>query len=162
MPMIRAIAAIDDRLGLATDTGIPWKVPADVSHFRASIAGSNVLMGYATYTELDSPLPEATNYVATKRGSSLRDGFIAVADVNSFLSDGSPDDIWVIGGATIYAITLPLVQELHLTRVAGDFGCTKFFPVFEPAFELTEDSAFPPIADIPAHRFQTWRRARTS
>jgi dihydrofolate reductase len=43
--MIRSIAAVDDRLGISTDTGIPWKVPADVAHFRELTTGSNVVMG---------------------------------------------------------------------------------------------------------------------
>jgi dihydrofolate reductase len=156
--MIRAIAAIDDRLGLATDTGIPWNVPADVAHFRAMTASSNVLMGYATYAEFERPMPERINYVATRRGEALRPGFVAVDDVGSFLSDGLVGDIWVIGGAMVYASTLPFVQELSLTRVQGDFGCTKFFPPFETSFRLATD-ALPRAADgVPAIRIQTWQR----
>ncbi|MBF6557688.1 MAG: dihydrofolate reductase [Acidimicrobiales bacterium] len=156
--MIRAIAAIDDRLGLATDTGIPWNVPADVAHFRAMTASSNVLMGYATYAEFDRPMPERINYVATRRVEALRTGFMAVDDVVSFLSTGLVGDIWIIGGAAVYASTLPFIQELSLTRVQGDFGCTKFFPPFETSFRLTAE-AVPPAADgVPAVRFQTWQR----
>ncbi len=66
-PMIRAIGAIDDRLGLATDNGIPWHVPADVEHFRTSVASGDVLMGYATYEEFERPLPDCINFVATRR-----------------------------------------------------------------------------------------------
>ncbi len=149
---------MDDRLGLATDMGIPWKVPADVAHFRAMTASSNVLMGYATYAEFERPMPERINYVATKRGAALRTGFVAVDDVESFLCDGLVGDIWVIGGAMVYASTLPFVQELSLTRVHGDFDCTKFFPPFETSFRLATE-AVPRAADgVPAIRFQTWQR----
>jgi dihydrofolate reductase len=157
--MIRAIAAIDSCLGLATDTGIPWHVLADVEHFRAAIASSAVLMGYGTYREFAGPLPDSTNYVATRRGSELRDGFVAVDDVRSLLTDELAGDLWVIGGAVLYASTLPLVHELALTRVDGDFDCTKFFPQFEGMFELVTDEAVPPTEGVPGVRFQTWQRA---
>ena len=156
--MIRAIAAFDDRRGLATDTGIPWHIPADVAHFRTLTASSTVLMGYATYSEFKSPMAGRTNYVATRRTSALRDGFIAVGDLPSFFSHFPDEDLWVIGGAMIYAETLAWVEGLELTRIAGDFGCTKFFPAFETMFRLITDEVPPPVTGVPSIRFQTWRR----
>jgi dihydrofolate reductase len=155
--MIRDIAAMDDRLGLATDKGIPWHVPADVAHFRTLTTGSNVLMGYATYTEFENPMPGRTNYVATRGTTKLRDGFIPIGDVSSFLSELT-DDLWIIGGAILYDVTLDAVQELVLTRVEGDFGCTKFFPPFDATFALVTDEPQPGVEGVPAVRFQTWRR----
>ncbi len=156
--MICAVAAMDDRLGLATDSGIPWHVAADVAHFRATVASSDVLMGYATYSEFDQPLSGGTNFVATRSGTTLRSGFVPVADVDSFLTGGAGAGVWIIGGAQLYARTLPAVEELQLTRVAGDFHCTKRFPPFESAFRMVSDEPSPPVPDTPAIRFQTWRR----
>src|ERR1019366_4534822 len=84
--MIRAIAAVDDRLGISTDAGIPWNVPADVAHFRALTLSSNVLMGYGTYTEFANPMEGRTNYVATRRTEKLRDGFLPVSDLRTFFT----------------------------------------------------------------------------
>jgi dihydrofolate reductase len=156
--MIRSVAALDDCLGLAIDTGIPWDVPADVEHFRTCIASSDVLMGYATYLELERPLPGGTNFVAARVGSALRDGFAPVADLPSFLREARADDLWIVGGAKLYGKTLPFVEELELTRVEGDFGCTKFFPPFESWFAMATDAGFTAVGDTPAFRFQTWRR----
>ena len=156
--MIRAIGAMDDRLGVATDTGIPWHIPADVEHFRTSVASGDVLMGYATYVEFEKPMPGGTNFVATRRGSNLRDGFVPVVDLDPFLADEAGNGLWVIGGARLYAEALPAVEQLWLTRVAGDFGCTKFFPTFEPEFLLVDDVPSPSVAGTPAIRFQTWQR----
>jgi dihydrofolate reductase len=149
---------MDDRRGISVDTGIPWKVPADVEHFRTLTMCSNVLMGYATYTEFADPMPGRTNYVATGRTEQLRNGFHPVNDMQSFLTDGFEGDLWIIGGATLYATTLAEVHELALTRVAGDFGCTKFFPAFEDMFRLTAEEVPPLVAGVPAIRFQTWGR----
>jgi dihydrofolate reductase len=155
--MIRSIAAMDDRLGLATDEGIPWHIPADVEHFRSSIASSDVLMGFATYVEFERPLPGGTNFVLARPGSSLRDGFAAAEDLAAFFAEPRTGDLWVIGGAKLYELTLGFVEELQLTRVEGDFGCTKFFPPFESAFTMTTDAAYPKAGATPAFRFQTWR-----
>jgi dihydrofolate reductase len=155
--MIRSIAAVDDRLGIATDSGIPWKVPADVAHFRDLTTGSNVVMGYATYAEFAAPMSGRTNYVATGRPGTLREGFVPVNDLDAFLA-GFQGDLWIIGGATLYATTLDVVEEIALTRVAGDFGCTKFFPEFATTFRRTADEVPPPVEGVPAVRFQTWQR----
>jgi dihydrofolate reductase len=149
---------MDDERGLATDTGIPWHIPADVAHFREMTASSKVLMGYATYTEFDGPMPGRTNYVATRRTTTLREGFIPVGDLPSFLAEQAADDLWVIGGAVVYTVTLDATEELELTRVHGNFGCTKFFPAFEDSFVLITDEAMPDEPDVPRIRFQTWRR----
>jgi dihydrofolate reductase len=154
--VIRAIAAVDDRLGLATDTGIPWHIQADSDYFRAKTASGKVLMGYATYREIAEPLPDRPNYVATNHATALRDGFLIADDINAFLQGGDVSDIWVIGGATLFASTLDSVQELYLTRVSGDFDCTKFFPVFEPTFHLETDNPSPMVDGTPAIRFQVW------
>ncbi len=155
--MIRAIAAVDDRLGIATDAGIPWNIPADVAHFRELTMGSSVLMGYATYAEFAGPMSGRTNYVATGQSANLREGFHPAGDLRSFLPECT-GDLWIIGGATLYATTLDVVQEIALTRVAGDFGCTKFFPAFDTAFRLTAEDVPPVVEGVPAIRFQTWQR----
>lgn len=156
--MIRAIAAIDDKLGIATDTGIPWHIQADSDYFRATTKSGKILMGYATYREFAQPLPDRPNYVATNHATTLRDGFLIADDVDAFLKGGDASDIWVIGGATLFASTLDSLQELYLTRVSGDFHCTKFFPAFEPAFHLETDIPSPMVEGTPAIRFQVWSR----
>jgi dihydrofolate reductase len=157
--VIRAIAAVDDQLGLSTDTGIPWSIPADVAHFRSETASADVLMGYATYEEYARPMPGGTNYVATGRTELLRTGFAPVADAVTFLQQRGLADIWNIGGASLFAATLSLVQEIHLTRIAGAYDCTKFFPPFGAEFGLVSEEATAASGDTPAFAFQVWRRS---
>lgn len=156
--VIRAIAAVDDRLGLGTDTGIPWSVPADVEHFRRATEGTDVVMGYATYSEYPAPMAGRTNFVARSRPGALRPGFVVVVDLSSFLAGRGADDLWVIGGAAVFRSTLAQTEELLLTRIRGDFGCTKFFPPFEPQFELVQDAPTGPSGQVPGFSFQRWRR----
>lgn len=139
--MIRFIAAIDSKRGMANDHGIPWqgKVPSDVQHFREKTENSIILMGYGTYVEFKQPLPNRQNYVATSKPEKLRPGFQSVNDAVTFLKK-TTEDVWVIGGPGLFAQTIDLANDLHLTHLNGDFGCTKFFPEFEDKFELIEKS----------------------
>jgi len=160
--VIRAIVAADERLGLATDKGIPWNVPADKKYFRAKTAGGIVVMGLATYVDFAQPLPDAANFVATEHSAELRPGFMATGDVEGFLDSDHDREVWIIGGARLFQSTLDYVQQIYLTRVEGDFGCTKFFPEFQESFDLASDESSPVVVDTPSIRFQIWQRTTSA
>ncbi len=156
--MIRFIAAVDNKLGLADEHGIPWqgKIPNEVQYFRTKTLHGNLLMGYGFYKELKKPLPERKNIVATSSNEELRPGFKKVLDARKFLIK-TKQDVWVGGGAGLFASTLDLADELYLTRIDGDYRCTKFFPKFEDKFELKSQSE--PISENRIlYRFQVWVR----
>jgi len=156
--MIRFIAAVDKKLGLADEHGIPWqgKTPGDVQYFRSKTLGGNLLMGYGFYKELNKPLPERRNIVASSSEEDLRPGFEKVSDARKFLLD-TKQDVWVGGGAGLFASTLDLADELYLTRIDDDFHCTKFFPKFEDKFILKNESESVTENGI-TYRFQVWSK----
>lgn len=154
--MIYFIAAIDNKRGMATEDGIPWDLPSDKKYFREQTSGGKVLMGYGTYIEFDAPLPLRENFVAARAGTKLKPGFIAVENAQEFL-ENAPDDIWVIGGAKVFADTIHLADELYLTQIEADYHATKFFPEFENKFKLFEKSD--PITENGVrYRFNKYRR----
>ncbi len=138
--MIRFIAAIDSKKGLADEHGIPWDLPTEKKYFRDKTESGLIIMGYGTYLEFNKPMHGRTNYVATTSKDALKPGFIKVADARSFLQSQT-EDVWNIGGAGLFSTTLDLADELYLTHIDGDFHCTKFFPDFEKGFELVEKSS---------------------
>lgn len=139
--MIRFIAALDIERGIADDTGIPWKgkLPTDVAYYHGKIHSHNYLIGHATYEQHSKPLSGTPTFVATTKTEKLRLGFIKVTDARKFLTDQT-EDIWVGGGAGLFASTFDLADELYLTRIDKDFSCTKFFPDFEKDFKLLSKS----------------------
>jgi dihydrofolate reductase len=155
--MIRLIAAIDSRLGIATDSGIPWKLPGDTAYFRDKTATGLILMGRATYNEFAAPLHSGTNFVLSTNPGPLRTGFQEVGSLDQLRAALPDQDIWVIGGATVYAETIAEGDELLLTQVVGDFNCTKFFPTYRAEFGLTAHSHDYTEAGV-TYRFETWRR----
>ena len=156
--MIRFIAAIDSKQGLANEHGIPWQglIPTDVAQFRQKTLHSNVMMGYGWYLEQKQPLPERRNIVAYDKQETLRPGFDLVTDARKFLTDFK-EDIWVGGGALLFANTLDLADELYLTQLDKDFNCTKFFPEFKDKFKLVSESEPQTENDI-TFTFQVWRK----
>ena len=160
--MIRFIAALDEMRGIADAHGIPWqgKVPSDVAQFRAKTLHGVVMMGFGWYQEQEKPLPERRNLVATSSPDSLRAGFEKVIDARKFLSE-TTEDIWVGGGAALFASTLDLADELYLTHLEGNFDCTKFFPEYEDQFTLASKSA-PVVENDIAYYFATYTRKPTN
>jgi dihydrofolate reductase len=156
--MIRFIAAIDSKLGMANDQGIPWqgKVPSDVAYFRDKTLGSTILMGYGPYKEFNSPLPDRNNVVASSRAESVQPGFKLTTNAREFLTDET-SDVWVIGGPGLFNQTLDLADELYLTRIEGDFNCSKFFPEFSDKFEIKSSEASITENGIEFH-FEIWQK----
>jgi len=137
--MIRMIAAIDEKQGMANEAGIPWRLPADQAYFREHTIHNRVLMGYRTYIEFSKPLSDRENLVFSHDDAPLRPGFIPITQLEPLLQDGS-SDLWIIGGAALFAETLQYADELYITEIQGDFHCTKFFPPFKDTFELVSRS----------------------
>jgi dihydrofolate reductase len=156
--MIRFIAAIDEKYGIADDRGIPWlgKLPTDSAQYHQKIRGFPVIMGFGHYKELKHPYPDSENYVATTSEEPLLPGFIAVPDAHQLLEDFQKD-IWNIGGALLCESTMDLAGELYITRLERDFNCTKFFPQFETDFKRVETSA-PQTENGIVFHFERWVR----
>jgi dihydrofolate reductase len=154
--MIRLIAALDSQRGIATDSGIPWKLPGDSAYFREKTSRGLIVMGRATYDEFATPLHDRENFVFSTTTAPLRSGFAVVANLAQLRVAHPDEDIWVIGGATVYAETISQSHELLLTQVMGDFDCTKFFPPYEDAFAL-ESRGHDHRESGVSYRFETWR-----
>ena len=148
---------MDLRRGIATASGIPWKLPGDTDYFHEQTARGLILMGRATYTEFAAPLHGRENFVLSAEPGLLRTGFRAVTSLDQLRASHPDEDIWVIGGATVYAETISEAEELLLTEVLGDFNCTKFFPNFTDEFRLAVQGDDRQEGDV-TYRFETWQR----
>ena len=156
--VIRLIAAIDSRRGIATDSGIPWTLPGDSAYFREKTSSGLIVMGRATYDEFAAPLHDRQNHVLSTASSPLRDGFQVVASLDQLMAAHPGEEVWVIGGATVYAETIGQAQELLLTQVLGNFDCTKFFPPYRDAFALESRSEDRQEGGV-TYRFEVWRQS---
>lgn len=141
--MIRLIAAIDQKRGIAKGGAQPWKLTDDEKYFseQTKLYGGNILVGSTTYKTFHGPLKGRTNYVLT-RGQDAIDGAVVVNDLKKFLGGFKQKDLWVIGGQAVYeqVMSLGKADELYLTHIDADFNCDQFFPEYENDFKLADIS----------------------
>lgn len=122
---VAAIWAEDVNGVIGDGAGMLWDVPADRAHFRAVTSGHPVIMGRRTWDTLQGrPLPSRTNVVLTRDASFRSPVAHVVHTVGDALTvaGAAPggDVIWVIGGADVYGLFVPVADELFVTRVDVD------------------------------------------
>jgi dihydrofolate reductase len=155
--VIRLIAAMDTSRGIATDKGIPWKLPGDAAYFEDQTTTGLIVMGRATYNEFSAPLHGRDNYVLTREQNRLRSGFQPIANLADLMTSHPNEDVWVIGGSFVYEETIDGADELFITQVLKDFHCTKFFPAYRIGFTRFEQSKDREERGV-RYRFEKWRR----
>lgn len=100
--------------------GIPWRLPEDQARFKALTLGHPVVMGRLTWESLPAgvrPLPGRKNIVITRSDGYRAVGAYVVTSLDAALGD---DETWVIGGAQIYTLALPLASRCEVTEVEVD------------------------------------------
>ena len=116
--------------------GIPWRLPEDQARFKELTLGHTVVMGRLTWESLPAkvrPLPGRRNVVVTRQAGYVADG----ATVVGGLAEALTGDTWVIGGAQIYELALPLATRCEVTEV-------------DVALTREDDDAVAPVLD------ETW------
>lgn len=124
--MIWAEAA--DRI-IGKDGGMPWHLPEDLAHFREVTAGRPVIMGRRTWESLPEahrPLRGRTNIVVSSSGAGSSGGALAAPSLEQALdlaaaADGS-DEIWIIGGRSLYLAAMDLADAIEITTVDLEIG----------------------------------------
>lgn len=137
MTALVLIAALDQQSAIGKNNALPWHLPNDLKRFKALTLGKPMLMGRKTAESLGRALPKRRNLVLTRSGGVPFDGMEAVTSIDQAVeianSDGA-QELCVIGGADVFALTLPLATELMLTHVDTIVdGADTFFPAFDPA-----------------------------
>jgi dihydrofolate reductase len=131
-PEIALIAAVARNGVIGRGNALPWRLKADLAHFRAVTMGHPVLMGRKTWESLAKPLPGRRNLVLTRQPGYRAQGAEVFASVDDALAalEGSAR-VFVIGGAEIYRILLQKTDTLFLSEVAADVAGDARFPDFE-------------------------------
>lgn len=139
--MIRSIVAVDRQRGLAKHGFQPWSIPDDEQFFtdQTKRYGGIVLVGGKTYKTFRRPLADRQNFVLTRQTEPIPGAFV-VNDLDKFFDEHRGQDIWVVGGASIFEQTMKLADELYITKIDADFACDQFFPEYENDFELVKAS----------------------
>jgi dihydrofolate reductase len=117
---------------IGNNNRLPWHLPEDMAHFKRLTQGWPVIMGRKTWDSLPPkfrPLPGRRNVVITRQQGWKEDGAEPASSLADALSlCGQSEEVWVIGGAQIYAQAEPLAHRIEVTEIAQDFAGDAFAP----------------------------------
>jgi len=167
--MISIIAAIGKNKELGIDNKLLWSIPADMKYFREKTAGRPVIMGRLTYESifdhLGKPLPNRTSIVVTRQHDYATPPEVVVSDnmetaISNARTMPGADEVFIIGGAQIYAEALAHIDRLYLTHVHASYPqADRFFPEYEDLFQKTSQESH---EGDPSFTFAVYERKNNS
>lgn len=159
-PKISLIVAMTPEGVIGRDNDLPWRIPADLKHFKAMTMGKSMIMGRRNFESIGRPLPGRTSIILTRDPDYRAEGCRVVHSVDDAISAAEGPEIMVIGGAEIYRLFLPLASTIYLTRVHADVPGDVHFPTVDwSQWRLVAKSQHTPGHDSPYRLdFETWNR----
>ncbi|MDO9452132.1 MAG: dihydrofolate reductase [Stagnimonas sp.] len=131
-PLVSVIAALAKNRVIGIENRLPWRLPEDLTHFKALTLNHPILMGRKTFESLGRPLPGRTNIVITRNPDYCQDGCLVAASIPAALAlCADADEVFFIGGAELYAQAIPLADRLYLTEVDIDATGDAWFPEYD-------------------------------
>ena len=147
---------------IGQNNAMPWHLPEDLAHFKRLTQGWPVIMGRKTWDSLPPrfrPLPGRTNIVITRQPDWTDNGAQTAASLADALAQCSQsEEVWIIGGAQIYALAEPLAHRIEVTEIARDYEGDAFAPPLGDAWRETAREAHVSGNGLP-FSFVTYQKA---
>jgi len=156
-PRVTLIVARARNGVIGRDGRLPWRIAGELAHFKRTTMGHPILMGRKTWESIGRPLPGRRNVVVTRNAHYVAAGAeIAPSLAQALALCADSDEVFVIGGAELYAQALPLAARAIVTEIDADFDGDRHFPALDPANwrEVAREAGTGP----PAHDFVTYQR----
>lgn len=113
---------------------LPWKLPADLRHFRRLTTGHSVIMGRKTWDAIGRPLPDRQNIVITRLADFRAEGADVAHSLDAAIAVARlPDPVFCIGGGQIFGDAMPRASRMHVTEIAASFDGDAYFPAIDRA-----------------------------
>lgn len=156
MKHFKAIAAMSLNRVIGAGNKIPWHLPEDFKWFKQLTTDNVIVMGRKTFESIGKPLPNRETIILS-RSQFFFPGVRTISDLSELNVAGEEREVFICGGAQVYAQTLPLCSDLYLTLVKREVEGDAFFPAFEDRFELIEE-----IRDTPEFGILHYRQKGVS
>lgn len=128
---ISMIAAMANNGVIGANNDMPWYLPADLKHFKATTLGKPVIMGRKTYESIGKALPGRQNIVISGSGFIAKDAYVTSNCDTAIELAGDVEEVMIIGGGKIYEMFLPVANTLYLTFIHLDVDGDTRFPDWE-------------------------------
>ena len=131
---IALISAMSRSKVIGSGNGMPWDVPDEYQHFLDTTRDQTLIMGRKTFEIFGPTLTCRRCYVITRSGGPFQNG-IAVSSLDEAVAEAGQhdDEIFIAGGASVYAQAIERADEMLLSFIKGDFDGDAFFPDFDEA-----------------------------
>ncbi len=130
--IISIIAAMGKNKVIGKNNSLPWKLPADMNHFKELTTGKPVIMGRKTFESIGKPLSNRTNIIITCDKNYKAEDCVVVHSIEEALNAAENyEEVMVIGGSQIYKEFLPKANKMYLTLIDADFEGNVFFPDYK-------------------------------
>ena len=127
------VAAVAENGVIGLGGNIPWRLPEDFAHFKATTVGHTLILGRTTHEGIGKPLPDRTTIVLTRDPDWQGEGVIVAPTLEAALevADTLPGEVMIGGGGAVYAAAMPyadvqIISEVH-QRPEGD----TYYPDFD-------------------------------
>ena len=141
------IAAVDSNWAIGNKNKLLISIPADMKMFRQETTDKVVVMGRKTLESFpgQKPLPKRTNIVLTKNKDYKVNDAIVVSSIEELMEELKKyhtNDVYIIGGETIYRQMLPYADICHITKIDRTYEADAYFPNLDndPEWEVTAES----------------------
>ena len=136
--MISIIVAIAENGVIGDKNALLWNIKEDMRRFRTTTTGHPVIMGRKTYDSIGRPLPKRTNVVITRSNAEYEGCLVAHSLEEAVAMFPADEEIFIIGGAQIYAEALKVADRMYITHVERSYeGDTSFPEIDFSEWELT-------------------------
>jgi dihydrofolate reductase len=130
---VTLIAAIARNRVIGKDGDLPWRLPADLRHFKRTTVGHPLIMGRRTFESFGRPLPDRTNIIVTRNRDYRAEGAVVVSSFDDAMRVARQEEteIFIGGGEDVFRHFLPIADRMILTWIDADFEGDTFFPEFD-------------------------------
>ncbi|WP_331766100.1 dihydrofolate reductase [Embleya sp. NBC_00896] len=153
---------------IGADNAIPWRLPEDMAHFKATTLGHPVVMGRKTWDSLPPrfrPLPGRRNIVVTRDPQWVAEGAERAGSIAQALElaaeplePAAPAEAWVIGGGEIYRAALAYATTLSVTEVDSTVDGDTYAPTPDPTWKVAEDTGWQSSTSGLRYRIRSYTR----
>ncbi|GAB4116126.1 MAG: dihydrofolate reductase DfrA [Sideroxydans sp.] len=132
MSRLSIIVAMAKNRTIGVNNTLPWRCPEDLKHFKTLTMGHHMIMGRKTFDSIGKALPGRTTVVVTRDRNLKIEGCLVAHSLQDAIKLCSTDaEIFIVGGADIYAQSLALADSLYITEIQQDVQGDAHFPEFD-------------------------------
>src|SRR5262245_66241867 len=120
--------------GIGKNQRLPWRLSSDLKRFKQLTMGHHIVMGRKTFESIGKPLPGRRTVIVTRQSYSAEgcDVVHSIDEAIRLCVERTEPEVFICGGAEIYAATLRLTDRIYLTQVEAMVDADTFFPPFDP------------------------------